>query len=355
MRILLITAKSEESKGGIAVWTEHYLNGCAEAGIDCDIVNTAMIGKRAIYTTAKRNMKDEFIRTRGIMKQLNRLLRAGSYDAAHINTNVGALGIIRDYCIAANIAKRKIPIALHFHCDIPCCAVNSVIRFYLKKLLRLSAVNFVLCENSRLYLKNEFAAGSVPVSNFVEAESILDKKRIRKNIEKALFVGRVSVHKGVKEIYELARFFPNISFELIGEISKETAEWDKPENVELLGIKSHDEVISHLDNADVFIFPSHTEGFSLALAEAMARGVPAIAADVGANADMLGEGCGIIVPVGDVDALRKSLDTMKNPIVRQAASERSIKKAAEHYETSKVMKQLKNCYMSITEGTDDDI
>jgi len=58
--------------------------------------------------------------------------------------------------------------------------------------------------------------------------------------------------------------------------------------------------------ADVFVFPSFFEGFALALLEAMACGLPAIASAV-TDPDVLPEGCGRLVPTGDLDALVESL------------------------------------------------
>ena len=51
----------------------------------------------------------------------------------------------------------------------------------------------------------------------------------------------------------------------------------------------------YLDKADVFLFPSYTEGFSISLTEAMASGLPCIASDVGANQDMLENHGGILI------------------------------------------------------------
>lgn len=75
MKVLLISVKSENSKGGVAVWTNQYLSGCKATGIQCDIVNIEAVGKIAMYATAKRNLKDEFIRTWRINQQLNINLR----------------------------------------------------------------------------------------------------------------------------------------------------------------------------------------------------------------------------------------------------------------------------------------
>jgi glycosyltransferase involved in cell wall biosynthesis len=74
-----------------------------------------------------------------------------------------------------------------------------------------------------------------------------------------------------------------------------------------------------LTAADVFVLPSYAEGFSNALLEAMASGLPAVATDVGGNAEAIvdGEG-GAIVPPGDVPALARTLAVLAHDRERLA-------------------------------------
>ena len=58
--------------------------------------------------------------------------------------------------------------------------------------------------------------------------------------------------------------------------------------------------------ADVFVLPSRREGMSMALLEAMARGLAPIVSDAPGNAEAVGD-AGRIVPVGDVQALAAGL------------------------------------------------
>ena len=344
MKVLLVSVKSEKSKGGVAVWTNQYLSGCETIGIQCDIVNTEAVGKIAVNATAKRNLKDEFIRTRRINKQLNIRLKQKRYDVAHLNTNIGILGIIRDYYVARNIVRHKIPLVVHFHCDISYWVRNPLIKIYLRRLLRLSKVNFVLCKNSYQYLKKEFKRDSVFVPNFVNEKLITDNKSVNLEIKKICFIGRVSEAKGAKEIFEVAQKFPDIQFMLVGEVSDEVQSWIKPLNLKLLGILSHDQTMKVLDKSDLFLFPSHTEGFSLALAESMARGVPAIATDVGANSNMIEDHGGVIVSVGDTDAMINAVAKMQDSLLRQEMSNWCINKVRENYTVNQVMSTIMQLY-----------
>ena len=115
-------------------------------------------------------------------------------------------------------------------------------------------------------------------------------------------------------MFEVAKCFPDIQFEFIGKPAPEVLELYRPENCVLLGPKAYDEVVSALDNSDLFLFPSHSEGFSMALAEAMARGLPSVATDVGANLDMLENKGGLVVEKGDVDAMTSSMKELLDPL-----------------------------------------
>ncbi len=348
MNVLLISAKAEHPNGGIAIWTEHYLNACGcESNLSCDLVNVAMTGKRAACATAKRSVKDEIARTRGIMKQLKGCLNKCSYDVAHLNTSVGTYGIIRDYMLARKIEKKGIPVVLHFHCDIPSWVTNRITAHFLKRILIVSKMNLVLCESSRRYLLDRFSAESVKIPNFVDGKLISTPKTVRPRIQNVLFVGRVSAEKGAGEIYKIARCFPDIVFSMVGEVSSEAASWKCPDNVKLLGVKDHSQVLSDLDDADLFLFPSYTEGFSLALAEAMARGLPVIATNVGANEEMLENKGGVIVPVGDVEAMKVALEQMKASETRQKMSDWNRNKVRDQYETSQVIRFLMQCYKNV--------
>lgn len=351
MKVLMISAKVEHPSGGIAVWTDSYLKISKHIEqFFVDLVNVAMIGKRAIRATTKRNIRDEIIRTHNIFKQLNGCLKRENYDVAHLNTSVGAFGIVRDYMIAKKLKEKKIPCVVHFHCDIQNHDGNRIVSYFLDKILKLSSMNLVLCENSQRHLREKYNVDSVKVPNFVDDKLILQSKKIQPDIHHVVFVGRVSREKGAEEVYRAARVFPDIQFSMIGEVSNEAAAWERPDNVVLCGIKEHGQVLEELDTADLFIFPSHTEGFSLALAEAMARGLPVIATDVGANAEMLEGQGGTIVPVGDVEAMVVALERMKDAEARREMSVWNINKVRTRYETRQVIRFLLQEYENVVVG-----
>jgi glycosyltransferase involved in cell wall biosynthesis len=63
-----------------------------------------------------------------------------------------------------------------------------------------------------------------------------------------------------------------------------------------------------IEGCDVFCLPSHAEGLPLVLLEAMSRGKPVVASAVGGTPELVQDGqTGLLVPPGDVEALREAL------------------------------------------------
>lgn len=67
------------------------------------------------------------------------------------------------------------------------------------------------------------------------------------------------------------------------------------------------DVAAFLAGADVFLQLSREETFGKVTAEALASGTPVIAYDCTANPELIGPGCGHVVPVGDLSAVSESI------------------------------------------------
>jgi glycosyltransferase involved in cell wall biosynthesis len=132
-------------------------------------------------------------------------------------------------------------------------------------------------------------------------------------------VGNIRQVKGIDILLEAAglvcRQFPNALFLVVGrkseaelcrELEQEIAALGLEANFKLLG--SREDIFSILKMSDIFCLPSRSEGFSNALIEAMACGLPCVATDVGGNREVLIDGeTGFLVPPEDSGDLAVAL------------------------------------------------
>jgi len=121
------------------------------------------------------------------------------------------------------------------------------------------------------------------------------------------------------------------------------------ERVRFSGALADDALVQALGRADAFVLPSRREGFGVALVEALATGLPALATRSGGPEDIVGPGDGLLVPPGDetalaegLAALGRSLDTYD----RLAIATR----AAERFSSASVGQYLVSVYRAVLAG-----
>jgi glycosyltransferase involved in cell wall biosynthesis len=84
---------------------------------------------------------------------------------------------------------------------------------------------------------------------------------------------------------------------------------------------------------DYFVLPSHSEGMSVALLEAMATGLPIVATNVGSNMQLLDGGkCGLGVPAHEPEVLADKLRSLiESPELSERLGEAARERVIEHY------------------------
>lgn len=345
MKILLVSAIPPPA-GGVATWTTKYLDFCKENDINVDLVNTALNGVRGEKINSKRNIKDEIFRTMHIFKSMNNAIKKHP-DIVHINSSCSTFGIIRDYICALIAHKNKIPIIIHCHCNIEDQVQKSYGVKLLKRLFDISSRIIVLNKKSYYYAKNMTKTKIDVIPNFIESEMIVENHKIKDQIEEVVFVGHVQPTKGCIEILNVAKKFKGIHFRLVGPVNDEIKRLKYSSNITLDGVKKNSEVKKILFNADVYLFPSYTEGFSLSLVEAMANGLPCIASNVGANLDMLENKGGIIVPTKNEKSIIDAFNSIKSRKIREEMSRWNVEKVKRSYVLDKVITSIFEIYNEV--------
>ncbi|MCC6386261.1 MAG: glycosyltransferase [Dehalococcoidia bacterium] len=137
----------------------------------------------------------------------------------------------------------------------------------------------------------------------------------------AVMVGRLERRKGpldfVRAAAVAAKAAPGLHFAIAGDgemhvdIEAAIAAAGLEERIHLLGHRPN--IRALLPAFDIFVQPSHYEGLSVAMLEALAAGLPMATTDVDGVAEVAPGGDGaLIVPIGDTDALGEAVARLAN-------------------------------------------
>lgn len=333
--------------GGDSTWSKRYLQYCNDKKIEIKHVNTALIGKRSENVSDSFQLFDEIKRAFRIWRQIKQSIKSKNINIAHLNTNCSPKGLVRDYLSSKILTKKHIPYIVHCRCNVQDQIKKSRIGlFFFKKLCSKSSRVFVQNSFSFEYVKNLKINQVVLMPNCIESSYISNHHTIRDRIEKVSFVGHIKRTKGVNEIIEVAKIKKNIEFYLVGPLTEKELLCDA-NNIHFLRQKSVSEVKKILDESDVLLFPTYTEGFSNSLLEAMSRGLPSITTNVGANKDMIEDKGGIILSENSVDAIIESLKIMNDSKTRQKMSIWCIEKVKNTYTFEMVFSKIWSIYSEV--------
>jgi glycosyltransferase involved in cell wall biosynthesis len=185
------------------------------------------------------------------------------------------------------------------------------------------------------------------------------QKPTRDGVINILYLGYLGHAKGSFDLLDAAKSFLSegieASFSLVGgELRPGELDqlWKHLDQTNLEGtVIIHSPVVgeakfAQFRSADIFIFPSHTEGLPMAVIEAMASGLPIIATRVGGLPDLVIEGVnGILVDPGRPDQLVAALLTLaSDESLRRSMGEKSLQLAKEKFDIEQHVAQLVGIY-----------
>ena len=143
------------------------------------------------------------------------------------------------------------------------------------------------------------------------------KLRIDQAAEVVVYIGRMDVKKGLRELVEAAKSLrperPNLHVYLVGEgpdkplIESAIQAHNATSYIHAMPSCSFDDVAVWMAAADLVTLPSYMEGCPNVILEALASGRPVVATNVGGIPEIMSEECGCLVPPRDPAALAQAL------------------------------------------------
>ena len=220
-------------------------------------------------------------------------IRLNKIEIVHQNIPFDAKGILREFIISCWCRLLKVPVVLHVHGGIFLMegTSNFFYKYLAKSILQRSKEVIILSELENTALRNNFNySKGLVLSNSVDTNLYTHSSNKKQGLKKTiLFLGRIHESKGINDILEAFKLLNSeISFRFIlcGEGPMRIWFEQECENLlgndfQYLGIVSGKEKIKAINDADIFILPSHFEGLPVALLETMAAGLVPIVTDVG--------------------------------------------------------------------------
>ena len=159
---------------------------------------------------------------------------------------------------------------------------------------------------------------------------------------RVLWLGTVSVNKGIQYLIEAARMLAGhpITVTVVGPIRiQDEAVRSAPSSVEFKGRVPRDKTSEYYRWADVFVLPTVSDGFALTQLEAMAHGLPVIATPNCGRVVHDGQD-GFLVPARDAEALADAIVTLSDNRDRIQSMARRALSTAQEYTINRVADEL---------------
>ena len=221
-------------------------------------------------------------------------------------------------------------------------------------------INIYKIPDSKIY----YIPNGININKFkvkMDPENLKSYLNIVQNYPIILFIGRIYILKGLKELIvalaEIKKFYPRLLLIILGEIQdlsyfKEIQSLIKKkdliENIKFIGYVPYSLIPLFYRVADIFILPSYSEGLPKVVLEAMASRLCVITSDIEGNKDLIkNEFNGILVKPKNIPEISQNLlKVIEDKNLREKLAFNAWK-TAQMYDWSNSAKKIQKVYESV--------
>jgi glycosyltransferase involved in cell wall biosynthesis len=364
---ILVSGHLPPPTGGVAAYYQALLGSSLPQKVDLSFVQTST-NKRLLAQSGKFTFSNltsaiaDCVRfTRAVMKHRPQL--------SHIATAFGLSFVKHSACVVvARLFGSKV--LLHPHCGFSALYSDQPRwwQWYFRQVIRLT--NGVITLSGEWNQLSQVVPGC-PIYFLPNAIDLKVFKGIfqeqearRKNSTplKVLYLGYLGRNKGTFDLIdaakEVARKKVPVVFDLFGD-DMEIGDTDLIKNIiDQAGLDrtvavhpfaNGEKKLDAFRDADVFVYPSYSEGMPMAVIEAMACGLPIIATKVGGLPDLVCDGSnGILVDVKNPDQLVSAFQLLNSESdLRTTMRRNSFQTAFAQYDMEMLVPRLVGIYKQV--------
>jgi glycosyltransferase involved in cell wall biosynthesis len=261
------------------------------------------------------------------------------------------------YARMARILRRPVLFRIGGAFDLFHGAASSIERRFIAGVLRLPDVVIAQSRFASDYLRSAGRSGEIVLlPNWMHEIDSAAPPRPPTARPTCLFIaGQEARRKGIEEVLAAAEQLTargcDVEFQVVAVppfLKKRIADSGIASAIRMEGPVEHHGLLALMRRCDIFLLPSHGEGFPNSLVEAMAAGMACIATPVGAVPEMGAEGGILIVPVGNVSALADAISQLvASAELRDRLGIRARQTVCAHYVASAALPKLAETYRKL--------
>lgn len=356
---VLLTTPSLDVPGGVAHYFQtlrKYFNNDVEYFI---------IGARLV----QGNCITSLLRLANDYRLFSKKLRTGNYNLVHLNPSLGNKAIIRDGIFLLIAKMRQKPVIVFFRGWDPDC--EKRIRRYFLPLFRFvysqADAFIVLSQDFKQHLEEMGFKQKVYVETTAVEDTVLSRLKntlICSTSFNILFLTRIEKSKGIYETLQaygiLKSKYPHITLTIAGtgtelDHAKAYIQTQDIRDVTFVGFVEGENKHTTFERANVYLFPSYTEGMPNSVLEAMAYGLPVVTRPVGGIRDFFENGrMGFIIESLEPRSFAAKLEILLlDPHLQESIREFNHRYAKENFMASSVANRIEKIYEAVLSNATD--